>query len=288
MSKLIFLGTGGGRINLIRQIRKTGGFIISAGGLNISVDPGPGALTSLHELNFPPENIDAVIVTHMHIDHVSDANVLIEAMSGYTLKKGGTLITSSSVTEGDVNGDKSITLYHQSLLFQKIILHAGEEKKITIIKNGKPISFSMRAVKVKHDDNEGFGFVIEIGGLKIGYTSDTEYLPSIHNAEYSGLDLLIANNLKSSDDGIPDHLHSGHTIQLLKAAKPKVCLLTHMGMKIITSSPELEASKIQSESGVKTIAGRDGWRYSIEEGKWEKYAPEKKIKKEEKQKILGD
>ena len=123
----------------------------------------------------------------------------------------------------------------------------------------------MRGVPVKHDDVTGFGFVLEMDGVKIGYTSDTEYLPALHNAAYSsppsGLDVLIANNLKSAADGIPDHMHSGHLVQLLKATRPKLCILSHMGLGLITAGPEAEAARIESASGVKTIAGRDGYYY---------------------------
>ncbi len=129
MADILFLGTGGGRVNLIRQLRGTGGFLLLGRSLTIHVDPGPGALLRLHEANQDPAKTDAIIVTHMHIDHVADAGVLIEAMTGFMLSRGGTLVTCASVVEGDAHGDKSISTYHQSKLAQKIILQPGGKRQ---------------------------------------------------------------------------------------------------------------------------------------------------------------
>ncbi|MFH1306222.1 MAG: MBL fold metallo-hydrolase [Candidatus Micrarchaeota archaeon] len=287
MASIIFLGTGGGRINLIRQLRGTGGFLIISKNLKIAIDPGPGALGALNSARLNPSLLDAIIITHCHIDHLLEAPLLIEAMSNYMLKKGGTLISPPSVVDGDENGDKSITTYHQSKLNQNIRLSAGEKKKIEIEKKGKKHLFSLEGVKVKHDDKKGFGFILEIDGKKISYTSDTEYLPAIHGKAYSGTDILIANLLKPAEDGIPDHLCTKGLISLLNSSnpKPKICLLTHMGMKLLRKNPELEASFIEKQAGVRTIAARDGWEYNIDNNSWGRYK-KKKIQKKSKQKKL--
>ncbi len=290
MADILFLGTGGGRFNLVKQLRGTGGFVLLGSTLTIHVDPGPGALLRLHDAHVNPEHLDAIIVTHMHIDHVSDAPVLAEAMSGFTFKHSGLLIASHSVLEGDKFGDRSIPKYHQSLVKECVSFGPDDSKTFEVKKDKKEngsaqrgsATFHLRGVPVKHDDKSGFGFVLEMDGVKIGYTSDTEYLPAIHNSAFAGVDVLIANNLKSAADGIPDHLHSGDLIKLLKATKPKLCILSHMGMGLIQSGPEAEAARIESASGVKTIAGRDGYYYCTDRCGW--FRPEKKKEKEGKEK----
>ena len=117
-------------------------------------------------------------------------------------------------------------------------------------------------IKVKHDDETGFGFVLKMDGKKVGYTSDTEYYDGIGES-YKGCDLLIVNNLKAEDDNVPGHLYTKTTVQLLCKAKPKLAVLSHIGMRLIKSGPDKEARKIGKLSGVKTICADDGMRIRI-------------------------
>lgn len=53
----------------------TSGYMLSFGNRKILIDIGSGVFNKLL-LNFPPENLDAVIISHYHFDHVSDIGVL--------------------------------------------------------------------------------------------------------------------------------------------------------------------------------------------------------------------
>lgn len=278
MPDILFLGTGGGRINLIRQLRGTGGFLIMGKGGTIHADPGPGALFALNSAGIDPLSIGAVISTHAHIDHVHDAPLIIEAMSGYMLKRRGIIIASRRVLEGDENGDRSITLYHQSMAEKIIALAQGQKETVALPpqKKGAPKSaFTITGAPVKHEDESGFGFVIEMDGAKIGYTSDTEYFEGI-SPIFAGCDVLIANNIKGSNDPYVGHLDSSTTARLFSEAKPKFGIITHLGMKLIESGPEAEAQKIEKASGVKTFAARDGWYFCTDRCGW--FKPEKSKK----------
>ena len=71
MNTIKFLGTAGARFAVTRQIRKSGGMWLSLDDTNILIDPGPGSLirclSSKPKLN--PMNLDAIILSHRHIDH---------------------------------------------------------------------------------------------------------------------------------------------------------------------------------------------------------------------------
>lgn len=255
--EIVFLGTGGGRWNLISQARRTGGFRIN-GSLDIHVDPGPGALIACRDFGQDPSKVKLLVVTHNHIDHVNDAGVIAEAMSGYSLQKRGWLIGSKSVILGDKNGDKGVSNYHMGALSHVEVATPGKEIRVEI--SGRKALLA--PTRVKHDDRTGFGFTLEMDGKKIGYTSDTEYFEGIAG-QYRGCDMLIANNLKSKDDGVPGHLFSGGTIKLFRQASPKLGVIAHMGMRLIKSGPEKEAQKIEKESGVRTIAATDGMKIGV-------------------------
>jgi len=95
-----FLGTAGARFVVARQLRASAGVFIKMKGSNIILDPGPGTLVRCAKSK-PPIDIaalDAVILSHAHIDHTNDANILIDAMTGGGLKKRGILFARTNVS----------------------------------------------------------------------------------------------------------------------------------------------------------------------------------------------
>ena len=253
--ELVFLGTGGGRVNLIRQIRKTGGFRINSQSANIHVDPGPGALVSSVRLRQDPLTLDAVIVTHSHVDHANDANLMIEGMSRFALETKGIIIASRNCLEGD---DHPITKYHQGHAKEVCVAKYGERRKFTTRKG----SFEIEFIEVRHDEPTTFGFKLYMDGRVIGYTSDTNMFEGL-GERFTGCDVLIVNCLKPMSDGIPDHLETGDAIRILRTAKPKKGIISHFGLKMIRADPALEAQKIEYESEVETIAAGDGMRIEV-------------------------
>ncbi len=256
--EIVFLGTGGGRINLIKQVRATGGMRINSRSANIHVDPGPGALVHCKRSGQNPLELDAIIVTHNHIDHVSDAMVLIEGMSGYGLKKRGILIGSRHVLEGNEKGDRGISTFHQSKAETTWVPEDGERKRF---ETGKGY-FEIEAIAMDHDEPTSFGFKLQMDGSILGYVSDTNYFREL-GEKFSGCDTLIINCIKPESDEYKGHLNIAEVIEILKIAKPKSCVITHFGLRMLKYGPNEQAQRIEKESGVKTLAARDGMRLVI-------------------------
>ncbi len=80
---------------------------------------------------------------------------------------------------------------------------------------------------------------------------------------YKDTNLMILNVLRPRSESLKWHLCSEEVIKILKEIKPQSALITHFGMKMLPSFRR-EAQYIQEKTGVKTIAARDGMRYSIE------------------------
>ncbi|NYZ60156.1 MBL fold metallo-hydrolase [Candidatus Micrarchaeota archaeon] len=255
--ELFFIGTGGGRINLLRRLRSTGGFRIN-GSLNIHVDPGPGALADGMRRHQDPLKLDAVIVTHHHIDHCNDAALMVEGMSHFGLKKGGILIGSKYVIEGNEKGDRGVDLYHQSLCDEVFTANPGKKKDFES-KKGK---FSLECIKAVHDSADAFGFKLKMDGKTIGYTSDTEFYKGMID-NYIGCDVLIVNTLKPSEDPYEGHMTAAQARDLIGKAGPKLAILNHLGMKMIMGKSKIIAKEMEDETGVKTIAATDGMRVQL-------------------------
>ncbi len=255
--ELFFIGTGGGRINLLRRLRSTGGFRIN-GSLNIHVDPGPGALTDGMRMGQDPLKLDAVIVTHDHIDHCNDAALMVEGMTHFGLKKKGILIGSTYVIKGNEKGDRGVDSYHQSLCEEVFTAVPGKKKSFRTKKG----EFSIECIRAVHDSPDAFGFKLRMDGKTIGYTSDTEFYKGMID-NYAGCDVLIVNTLKPAEDPYEGHMTAAQARDLIGKAGPKLAILNHLGMKMILGKSHLVAKEIGEETGIKTTAATDGMRIEL-------------------------
>ena len=272
MVEIIFLGTGGGRLNLIRQVRATGGFIIRGGegsGVQIHVDPGPGALVRAYQYKCDPTKTDVIIVTHAHLDHCADVEVLLEAMSVPKQRAHGLLLGSRNaiagssrraIPEGDSihgNGrfEPIISEYFRKKAERVEALGWGESRKL-------PGNAKIHGVKALHEEDSCFGFVLELDGKRIGYTSDTQYLRE-HETDYKGVDCLILNCLKPEGEAIPGHMDTGMAEKIIGGAKPKLAVLSHLGLRMSRGRAAQDANQLAERTGVKVIAAYDGLKLDI-------------------------
>ena len=235
--KIRFVGTGGGRVNLVEQKRRTGGFVIE-GSLRIWVDPGPGALVYGKEMRIHPKKIDGIVVTHYHLDHANDACALIEGMTEYGFKKRGFFIGSKYSVDGDEKGNRVLDTFHRSLPEKVIIGEPGGSADL-----GRAVFHIKKAV---HDESTTFGFVLEMDRKRIGYTSDTEYYQGIEGA-YAGCDLLIVNSIKPKVNIYKGHMHMEEAIKLIKESKVKKGIITHLGYEY----EKVNLEKIEKREGIR-------------------------------------
>ena len=252
--KLTFLGSGGGRFSAISQRRMTGGFRIdNLNGKNYHVDPGPGALVRTYQFGFDPRNLSGVFVSHAHTDHYNDAEILIESMTRGMTKKMGTIFGSESVLKGHDKWGPCISRYHQSNS-NVVVLKPDEITEV----NG----IEVKGTKTSHGDPTGSGFQIDYKGFKLSYTADTGYFDELHEY-HEGADILIASVLRPGNRSINGHMCSRNFIDLINEVKPKVAVMTHLGLKMISSNPVTQAKKISKETGVKVVAAFDGLSFNV-------------------------
>jgi len=250
---MVFLGTGGGRFAMVTQKRKTGGIRLVSDkyGINVHLDPGPGALVYSIQNGLNPQKINGILVSHSHPDHANDAEVLIEAMCQGTLKRRGVLAASHSVLFGNDICEASISRYHQNM--PKTVIEAMPGTKFRI----QEIDISVtRAV---HSDPDAVGFRFETEYGDISYMPDSEYFEGVEQ-DYGGTRLLILSVLRPSGMPWKGHMTTDDAIRIIEETKPERAIITHFGMKMIFRGPKREASIIESKTGVPTTAASDGMR----------------------------
>lgn len=242
-----FLGTAGARVVLSKQLRASGGIWISLDDTNLYLDPGPGALVHCFKSRpkLDPSKIDAILLSHKHLDHSGDINVLIEAMTEGTFKKRGIVFTPKEALDDGVIL-KYVRQYPQKIEILK-------SKKTYKIKN---ISFSC-PIKHTHHGTETYGFRIQGKKHTISYIADTKFSPELIKSYKA--DIVIMNVMRPDEGKKPlDHLSVLDVKKLIKGIKPKTAILTHFGMRMIMAKPWEIAEKLSEELKTKVIAASDG------------------------------
>ncbi len=250
-NEITFLGTGGARIVVARQIRATGGLFLRLQGVNILVDPGPGALVRFLSYlpKFSPLKIDYLVLSHKHIDHSASINVMIEAMTDGGVKRRGVLIAPYDALEDD----PVVLRYLRKYLTEIDVLRAGATYRLKDIKMEAP---------VKHIHGvETYGLIFRTKKYSISYITDSKYFPAL--AKKYPADIAIISLLR--DEPSPyEHLSIPDVEKIIKGNSPKVVFITHFGMKIIRLGPKKVAKDLSARTGVRVIAAEDGKTINVE------------------------
>ena len=253
MTRLIFLGTGGGRFATIYQMRATAGIYLDDG-VRMHIDPGPGALVHMHRAGIDPTQTDAILISHCHPDHYTDAEILIEAMTMGGTKKRGTIIGSKSVFEGVKDFSPAISSYHSKLVEHTISMVPKMRVKVGHV--------AIEATPSAHSDEFTIGFRIFTSNGVISYVSDTALTPEVLAAHRMARVLIIACT-RPQKSRIAHHLNTEDAAELIKTIKPEIAVLTHFGLRILRHDPDKEAEWITNTTGIKTVAAKDGLMLNI-------------------------
>ena len=252
MNKIKFLGTAGARFVVMKQLRASGGIWLTLDDTNILIDPGPGSLvrclSSRPKLN--PMDLDGIILTHRHIDHSNDINVMIEAMTNGGFKKKGVVFAPRDAFEEDPVILKYVRDHVEKMEIMK-------EKGSYTIGN---ISFS---TPVKHIHGvETYGLNIYGKDCSISVITDTEYFGELESY-YPG-DILIINVVRLGEKKGIQHLSIKDAEKIISTNQPKISILTHFGMTMLKARPWEIAEDLSDRLGVKVIAARDGMEIDLD------------------------
>ncbi|MCD6489912.1 MAG: MBL fold metallo-hydrolase [Thermodesulfobacterium sp.] len=250
MSEIIFLGTAGARYVVAKQLRASAGTIINIENSYLLLDPGPGTLVHLAKRKIPVEKISTIIVSHHHLDHSADLNVIVDAVTEGGFKKRGTLFLTESALKENI-----LLPYLRNYL-----------KKIEILKphtvyEENPFKFKTTCL-LKHTA-ENYGLLFYFPERKVvGFITDTAYFEELAK-EFAEANILVINTVRYTPKEGVLHLSIPDVKKLLTKVKPEEVILTHFGMTMIRANPFKVAQELSKELGLKIRACYDGMSLKI-------------------------
>lgn len=247
---IIFLGTAGARVMVSKQLLASGGAWLNLNGTEILLDPGPGTLVRAIKKKLDPTKLDAIILSHKHLDHSVDINIMIEAMTETGWKKRGIVLTPSDA----INNKEGVILPYLMNYPEKIeALVAGKSYTIGNIVVETP-------VRHRHTV-ETYGLVFKTTRYTVSWITDTGYFEDLPRY-YKG-DLLVINTVMIEHKPMVEHLSLEEVGQVIKQIKPKIAIITHFGMSVWRARPWELAERLSDETGVSVISARDGMRFEL-------------------------
>jgi ribonuclease BN (tRNA processing enzyme) len=246
---ITFLGTAGARFVVTKQFLASGGAWLNLGGTQILLDPGPGCLVQSVKRKLDALKLKAIILSHKHLDHSGDINIMIEAMTEGGRRQRGVLFAPSDA----LNKDAVIFPYLRNFPEKIEILSEGGSYSVDGISFGTPVRH--------HHPVETYGLVFKTLRHTFSWITDTKYFPEL--ADYYRAELLIMNVVLAEPRAPVDHLSLIEAGKIIEEVKPKAAILTHFGMTIWRSHPWELAQKLSDDTGIKVIAARDGMKFDL-------------------------
>jgi ribonuclease BN (tRNA processing enzyme) len=248
---ITFLGTAGARVMVAKQILASGGLWLSLNGTEILLDPGPGSIVQTTKRNLRVDKLKAIILSHRHIDHSNDLNIMVEAMTQGGFQPHGRVFLPS-----DALGPEPVLFSYLKEYIDGIdVLQEGKEYDIEGIKFETPL---------RHIHSvETYGLKFTTGGHRFSYIADTQYFDKLIEKYQS--ELIIINVVFTENHFKVAHLSISDAERIIMGIKPKIAVLTHFGMQLWKANPVDIATQLSDKTGIRVLAARDGMKFDLAE-----------------------
>ncbi len=230
------------------QILASGGLWLNLSGTEILLDPGPGCIVQSTKRKLRGYKLSAIILSHRHLDHSADVNIMVEAMTQGGFKKRGRLFAPADALESE----PVIFSYLKDYLEGVEVLQEGKSYSVGNISFITPIRHIHPV--------ETYGMVFKTAEHTFSYIADTRYFDGLCHS-YGG-ELLIINAVFLEPLPI-DHLSMPDAKHIIMELKPKVAIITHFSMRTWQAKPWEVAERLSQESGIRVIAARDGMKFDL-------------------------
>lgn len=277
---LTLLGTGCPSVDLDRH--GPANLVDGGAGARILVDCGSGVTHRLLEAGCPGSEIDALLLTHLHSDHIVDLFQLIIS-SWHQGRDRPQRVIGPPGTRRFVNGLLELWKpeLDQRIAHEKRPSIDALSVEVDEISGGDTLSFggmSVDVVAVNHlPVKHAFGFIFKTTGEKLAISGDTTYCPSLIKAA-QGCDMLLHEVLIHRELPVIDGKRTAETVTAMQAyhtvsdqvgkvareAKAKSLVLTHFVPPKFDEKGLLD--EVQKDFKGPVIIGEDLMRLSVSDG----------------------
>jgi phosphoribosyl 1,2-cyclic phosphodiesterase len=220
------------------------------GETRLHVDPGPGALVRAlsHVPPCNPRELDAIVLSHKHLDHSADANALIEAMTSGGFRRRGAILAPADAFDGE-----PVVLPYAQRFPERLErlepssgpYHIGEVELRTSIAHVHA--------------SQTYGLHFAHAGLRVAYLPCGRYFDGlVEDYARHAPDVLVLNVLRFRDEMSVDHLKWDEARRIVAGVMPKVAIFQHFGTKMLEADPVRLAQEVEDELGLRAIAAYDG------------------------------
>jgi ribonuclease BN (tRNA processing enzyme) len=224
--EITFLGSLGCRLGMLAG--GAGGFVVRIHGVTLLVDPGPGALYRLALLQkrgvVTFADLDAILCTHLHPDHMSDLLPCIEGMLATRIGRPRVVVGNETV----IDRFRALSPYHFRHVETRSL--APLSRRTNVHSHTVALGdIAIRATPTKHTEeagrqHTGIGFLINAGSDSLWYSGDTSVFPGLLDelARHDDLGTVAIANADASD--IAKRPGKAEKCHLLTRDIPVVCM----------------------------------------------------------------
>ncbi|MEW6270112.1 MAG: MBL fold metallo-hydrolase [Thermodesulfobacteriota bacterium] len=215
--------------------RHCAGYLLDTGHGRILIDAGPGLLTALKALGRDTEQIDAVVLSHLHGDHFAGVPFLLLEYSYESPRSRPLLVVGPPDTERRV-----YEAYHalyaetrgQKLPFEIRFVELGDGDA-TEVMDARVESF-----RVPHQETQvSLGHRLRFGDRIVVYSGDTAWTPDLLR-QSSGADLFLCE-CSTFDTQVPRHVRYVEIEANRRSFDCDRLVLTHLGREVRERSAEI-------------------------------------------------
>lgn len=232
------------------RVRRATSLLLEAGGEEILIDCGPGALQSVEDAGRSYRDIHRVLLTHFHPDHTLGLGRLFSAMKNDTAVTGRQWL----VIYGPEGLEKFIAGWND--LYNSIVPD-DDTLNMVPMEPGYEVDIGdmlITAGPAEHGGRPALAWRIDLGGKSLVYTGDTSCSERLTEFA-SGADLLVSECSFPDESPAEGHMTPAMVGEMAASAGVSEVLLVHMYPFFGETDP---AAEVRRRFNGKVTTGRDG------------------------------